>query len=109
MDRCLFCGKCKLRIYHLPDSQSRHVFCDACGAAGPWGDTSEEARALYEAARPASRSCEWLWTPEDNSGFWTAQCKEDWPIGLLHEGARFCSFCGGELVVEGQAKIGEGR
>ena len=56
-----------------------------------------------DAARSASRPCTWLWTPEDNSGFWTAQCKEDWPISLLHEGAKFCAFCGGELIVESEA------
>lgn len=51
MGRCLFCGKDKLRIYWLPDSKSRHVFCDGCGAAGPWGDTTEEALTLYGVGR----------------------------------------------------------
>lgn len=51
MGRCLFCGKDKLRIYRLPDSKSLHVFCDACGAAGPWGDTVEEALTLYGVGR----------------------------------------------------------
>lgn len=45
--RCVFCGRHRLRMYHLPDSPSRHVFCDGCGAAGPWGDSSEEAVSLY--------------------------------------------------------------
>lgn len=51
MGRCLFCGKDKLRICRLPDSKSRHVFCDGCGAAGPWGDTVEEALTLYGVGR----------------------------------------------------------
>lgn len=104
MGRCLFCGKDRLRMYQLPDSESRHVFCDACGAAGPWGDTHEEARSLYSAVRLISHPCKWLWTLEgDHEGFWTVQCKEneDWPVSLLHEGAMFCSFCGGRLAVEG--------
>lgn len=61
-------------------------------------------QAELNAARPATQSCTWLWTPEDNSGFWTAQCKEDWPIQMLHEGAKFCSFCGSSLIVEGESK-----
>lgn len=54
VDTCLFCKKDKLRMYRLPDSESRHLFCDECGAAGPWGETPEEARALYEAGRTAT-------------------------------------------------------
>lgn len=48
-------------------------------------------------------TCTWTWTPEDKAGFWTARCKEDWPISLLHEGAKFCAFCGRNLIVEGEA------
>lgn len=51
------------------------------------------------------RVCKWTWTRDgEHSGFWTAQCKEDedWPIALLHEGAKFCVFCGSRLIMEGE-------
>lgn len=103
---CVFCGKYKLRMYHLPDSQSRHVFCDGCGAAGPWGETAKEALTLYRApatSDTAYPSCKWTWNNDgDHAGFWEVQCKadEDWPVQLLHDGARFCTFCGGNLIVK---------
>lgn len=37
----------KLGLYQLPDSNSRHVFCETCGASGPWGETNEEAERLW--------------------------------------------------------------
>ena len=48
------------------------------------------------------RACTWIWTAEDESGFWEAECKQnkDWPIGFLYEDAAFCSFCGNRLIVK---------
>lgn len=75
LGRCLFCRKDKLRIYRLPDSPSRHVFCDGCGASGPWGDTYEEAVSLYGVAKTCSQC--------DGSGF---EGDAQMP----------CSLCGGD-------------
>lgn len=36
-----------LKVYRLPDSDSRHIYCSACNSAGPWGDTYEEAARLW--------------------------------------------------------------
>lgn len=50
-------------------------------------------------------TCTWAWTHEERAGFWEVECKqdEDCPVSLLHEGAKFCAFCGNPLIVEGEA------
>jgi hypothetical protein len=42
-----FCRVGDLRVYELPDSPSRHVFCGACNSCGPWGEGVEEAYRMW--------------------------------------------------------------
>lgn len=49
--------------------------------------------------------CSWTWNRDtEYEGFWIAECKEDedWPIKIVHDGARFCTFCGRGLLVKGE-------
>lgn len=68
-------------------------------------EAAEDIKASILKYQYQVETCTWTWTPEGGVGFWEAQCKqdEDWPISLLHEGAKFCAFCGNPLIVEGEA------
>lgn len=49
----------------------------------------------------SSRACTWAWYRDgDHGGYWSTDCTEDEEIALLHDDAKFCTFCGKPLITK---------
>lgn len=70
--------KAEILIYHLPDSQSRHLYCKKCKWTAPWGDTYEEAVHEWN-TRIASAGLAWN-TRSSDARTGAGNCRHGIPI-----------------------------